>query len=204
MNTRGFWKRFVIVTLVVVAIACGDTTAPDQDSVTPDTVNLLTNPGFESTAFSLPPNWNIRNDAQTHGFATFVWDSLVQHSGKRSVSITIDSLHPQDFLCFSWKQQLPHTLELTTGRYEFGGWLKATSQIRNGGIAATVVGSEGGAFSEIASTPNGVSDWVFARETFRVAGSVNSVVLEAVICNPRNEDTQVWFDDLFLRKLPSY
>lgn len=142
--------------------------------------------------------WFATRVPQTNDFVKFEWDSTENHSGKYSVSISIDSMHPQDVIAYNWTSTYDNFR--IGNKYLFSGWIKTLNCKETAWI---VVQCWDGNNKKIgfASTQNshpvkGTTDWTLVKSDFTVPDGTKEVRIRAGIASPGNNGGKVWFDDI--------
>ena len=145
-----------------------------------------------------PAGWFATRVPQTKDFVTFAWDSTVYHSGSRSVSIAIDSSHPQDVIAYNWTRTFD---DFTPGRnYSIIGWIKTKNLKRSAWIIVQCWNADhkiiGFSTNQRTHPVLGTNDWTRVKYDFTVPDSTALVRVRAGIASPQNNGGKVWFDDI--------
>lgn len=158
------------------------------------------NGGFEvkSPSKDEPAGWLATRIPQTKDFVEFVWDSTEYHSGTHSVSIAINSGHPQDTIAYNWTRTFA---DFAIGnKYSISGWIKAKDLKRTAWIVVQCWDADhkiiGFATSQRTHTVKGTTDWTQLKYDFTVPDGTIEVRVRAGISSPGNNGGKVWFDDI--------
>jgi hypothetical protein len=159
------------------------------------------NGGFEIKKVNAnePQGWFATRVPQTSNFVKFVWDSTVKHSGSYSVSISIDSTHPNEIIDYNWANSFPD-FEINK-KYSISGWVK-TINVKT--TAFLVVQCWTGSYNKMISfftnqgrqPVTGTTDWKFVQYDFKVPEGTKIVLVRAGLAAPDNNGGKVWFDDI--------
>jgi len=142
--------------------------------------------------------WFATQVPQTKDFVKFAWDSTEHHSGKYSVSISIDSTHPQDVIAYNWTKTYD---DFAVGKkYSISGWIKT---LNCGETAWIVVQCWDAKNKIIGFTTNqnshpvqGTTDWTLVKSDFTVPDGTKEVRIRIGIASPKDNGGKVWFDDI--------
>lgn len=158
------------------------------------------NGGFEvkSPLRNEPAGWFATRVPQTKDFVTFVCDSREYHSGSHSVSIAIDSSHPQDVIAYNWTRTFA---DFTIGKkYSLSGWIKTKNLKRTAWIVVQCWDADrkiiGFATNQRSHPVLGTTGWTQVKYEFTVPDGTIEVRIRAGIASPQNNDGKVWFDDI--------
>lgn len=158
------------------------------------------NGGFENESKynNEPSGWYATRVPKTSSFTHFALDSVIKHSGKYSVSIAIDSTHPQDKIVYNWTR----TFEEFTinNKYSISGWVKTDNLLSPAFIVVQCWNAEKKMIGFFTTQRDyqikGTSDWVLVKTDFIVPESTKEVRIRAGIASPKNNGGKVWFDDI--------
>ncbi|MCX6173685.1 MAG: hypothetical protein NTZ27_02910 [Ignavibacteriales bacterium] len=158
------------------------------------------NGGFEIKSLfkNEPVSWFATRVPQTKDFVVFAWDSTEHHSGSYSVSITIDSTHPQDEVYYNWTRNFEN-FEIGK-KYSISGWIKTENLKRPPSILVQCWDESNnmkGFFTTQKEYPiKGNKDWTLVKTDFIVPEGTATVTIRAGISAPVNNGGKVWFDDI--------
>lgn len=135
---------------------------------------------------------------QTKDYVAFAWDPAEYNSGSHSVSIAIDSGHPQDVIAYNWTRTFA---DFAAGKkYSIRGWIKAKNLKRTSWIVVQCRDANhkiiGFATNQRTHPVLGTTDWSLVKSDFTVPDGTIEVRVRAVISSPGNNDGKVWFDDI--------
>jgi hypothetical protein len=158
------------------------------------------NGGFEIKSLfnNEPVSWFATRVPQTKDFVVFAWDSTEHHSGSYSVSIAIDSTHPQDDVYYNWTRNFE---DFEIGKkYSISGWIKTENLKRPPSILVQCWDESNnmkGFFTTQKEYPiKGNMDWTLVKTDFIVPEGTATVTIRAGIQAPVNNGGKVWFDDI--------
>lgn len=164
-------------------------------------LNSSLNGGFEIKKGNVnePLGWFATRVPQTSNFVKFDWDSTVKHSGSYSVSISIDSSHPNEIMDYNWAHSFPG-FEINK-KYSISGWIK-TINVKTTPFLVVQCWSDNynkliGFFTNEGKQPvTGTTDWKFVQYDFKVPEGTKRVLVRAGLAAPDNNGGKVWFDDI--------
>jgi hypothetical protein len=142
--------------------------------------------------------WFATRVPQTKDFVKFAWDSNEHHSGKYSVSISIDSIHPQDVIAYNWTRTYDN---FTIGKkYSISGWIKTLNCKETAWIVVQCWDDSnkiiGFATNQHSHPVRGTTSWTLVKTDFTVPDGTKAVRIRAGIASPKNNGGKVWFDDI--------
>jgi hypothetical protein len=166
---------------------------------------LLAGGGFESKSTDeTNAGWFATELPNTMEFVSFEWDEQVVHSGERSISIAIDSSHPDEVIAYNWAKAVP---ACQAGRsYELRGWIRTENLSGPAWIAVQCWNDARDKMLGFTTTQKdypitGTSDWTQVETVFTVPAGTSEILIRAGIATPENRGGRVWFDDLSVREL---
>lgn len=158
------------------------------------------NGGFETKSLfkNEPVSWVATRLPQTKDFVVFEWDSTEHHSGKYSVSISINQNHPQDEVAYNWTRTLE---ELTIGKkYTISGWIKTQNCKETAWIVVQCWDDNkkiiGFATNQHSHPVKGTTDWTLVKSELTVPEGTKEVRIRIGIASPKDNGGKVWFDDI--------
>ena len=158
------------------------------------------NGGFEikSPVQNEPAGWFATRVPQTKDFVVFAWDSTEHHSGSHSVSIAMDSTHPQEVIAYNWTRTFD---DFTIGKkYVISGWIKAKNLKETAWIVVQCWDDNrkiiGFASNQYSHPVKGTNDWTLVKSDFTVPEGTIEVRIRAGIASPQDNGGKVWFDDI--------
>lgn len=193
LNTKIAFSRLLILlsflTIAIIIIGCQRNSSQSNF-----------NGGFEikSEQSSEPNGWFATRVPQTKNFVNYAWDSTEHHSGSYSVSISIDSTHPQDVIAYNWTRTFEN---FTIGKkYSISGWVKTKNLKETAWIVVQcwndnqkIIGFSSNQFSH---PVQGTTDWTLVKSDFTVPEGTKEIRIRAGIASPKNNGGKVWFDDI--------
>ena len=158
------------------------------------------NGGFEIKKGNLnePQGWNATRVSQTKDYVIFSWDAAVKHSGEHSVSISIDSTHPNEIIDYNWVRSFPDFK--INKKYSISGWIK-TLNLKTTAFLVVQCWKDNknmaAFFTNEGKQPvTGTTDWKLVKYDFTVPEGTKEVLIRAGIAAPDNNGGKVWFDDI--------
>ena len=145
-----------------------------------------------------PQGWYATHVPQTHNYVIFSWDSTIKHSGKYSVSISIDSTHPNEIIDYNWTRTFPDFK--INKKYSISGWIK-TRNLKTTAFLVVQCWNHNnkmiGFFTNQGKQPvSGTTDWKFVKYDFSAPEGTEEVRIRAGLQAPDNNGGKVWFDDI--------
>ena len=158
------------------------------------------NGGFEakSKLGNEPAGWYATRVPETKDFVVFAWDSTEQHTGKYSVSIAIDSIHPQNVIAYNWTRTFDDFI--VGKKYSISGWIKAKNLNETAWLVVQCWDDNqkliGLASTQSSSPVKGTTDWAQVKSEITIPNDTKEVRVRVGIASPRNNGGKVWFDDI--------
>ena len=186
--TRYFFILFPLIG-VLIMFGCQSNSGPN-----------IINGDFEAAPeqYGNPNSWFATRVPQTKEYVNFAWDSKEHHSGSYSVSIAIDSTHPQDEIAYNWTCTL--TDFIIDKQYLISGWIKTRNLNQTAWIVVQCLNAEkkmiGYATTQRDYQIKGINDWTLAKTNFTVPEGTKEVRIRMGISSPKNNGGEVWFDDI--------
>lgn len=158
------------------------------------------NGGFEVNPeqYGNPDGWFATRVPQTIEYVHFAWDSTEHHIGSYSVSIAIDSTHPQDLIAYNWTRIFADFK--VDKQYSISGWIKTLNLNETAWIVVQcwdenqkIIGFSSNQYSQ---PVQGTTDWTLVKTDFTVPDGTKEVRIRAGIASPKNIGGKVWFDDI--------
>ncbi|MBC8179645.1 hypothetical protein H8E88_00835 [candidate division KSB1 bacterium] len=145
-----------------------------------------------------PNGWFATRVPQTKEYVHFAWDSTENHSGSYSVSIAIDSTHPQDPIAYNWTRTFADFI--IDKQYSISGWIKTMNLNETAWIVVQCWDENqkiiGFSTNQNSHPVQGTTDWTLVKTDFTVPDGTKEVRIRAGITSPKNNGGKVWFDDI--------
>ncbi len=193
LQKKSFIARYLITLFslisVLILFACQSNRVPN-----------IINGDFEVNPeqYGNPNSWFATRLPQTKEFVHFAWDSTEHHSGSYSVSIAIDSTHPQDQIAYNWT--CTFTDFIIDKPYSISGWIKTMNLTETAWIVVQCWDENqkmiGFSTNQNSIAVQGTTDWTLVKTDFTVPDGTKEVRIRAGIASPKNNGGKVWFDDI--------
>ena len=188
-NYSGSISMLLLLTGLLVVLGCQSKSAGSD-----------LNGGFEINPdqYGNPNSWFATRIPKTSEYVKFEWDSTMSHSGSFSVSLAIDSTHPQDQIAYNWTRLVDN---FKIGEeYTISGWIKTEDLTQTAWIVIQCWDANrnliGFATNQNSQPVKGTSDWTLVETDFTVPDGTEQVRIRAGIASPINNGGKVWFDDI--------
>ncbi|HEY7544462.1 MAG TPA: hypothetical protein VID27_06255 [Blastocatellia bacterium] len=161
------------------------------------------NGGFEAGE-ERPEGWFESSLPDIAQHVAFAWDDQIHHSGRRSVSVTIEEGHPPFQAAYNWTTTVP---DFERGAiYELRGWVKTERMGDSAWISVQCWNKKEKKMLAFATTygnlqVKGTTDWTEVSVMFQVPKKTKVVRIRAGIATNFNTGGKAWFDDIDIRRI---